>query len=58
MILICFSKPGSYDMIMLPPGNKFSQDFFFFINETLERYDEHRNERRNRTDHKARFAYW
>jgi hypothetical protein len=44
MILICFSKSGSYDVMMLPPGKRFDRDFF--IDEVLERYDEHRSEMR------------
>jgi hypothetical protein len=39
LIWICFSRFGSYDVGMLPPGEKFNRDFF--IDEVSERYDEH-----------------
>jgi hypothetical protein len=44
MIWICFPSPGSYDMVMLPHGEKFNRGFL--IDEVLERYDEHRIETR------------
>jgi hypothetical protein len=39
MIWICFSTSVSYDVVMLPPGERFNRDFF--LDELFERYDEH-----------------
>jgi hypothetical protein len=39
MISICFSRSGSYDVVMLSHGERFNRDFF--IDEVLKRYDEH-----------------
>jgi uncharacterized protein (UPF0332 family) len=46
MIRICFSKSRSYDVVILPLGERFNRDFF--IDEVLERYDEHRSETRKK----------
>jgi hypothetical protein len=37
MIWICFSKSGSSDVVMLPPGERFNRDFL--IDEGSERHD-------------------
>jgi hypothetical protein len=42
-----FSRSGSYNVVMLPPGEIFNRDFV--IDEMLERCDEHQSEtRKNR----------
>jgi hypothetical protein len=55
MICICFSRSWSYDVVILTHGEIFNRDSF--IDEVLERYDEHRNETRKRTDHMT-LSYW
>jgi hypothetical protein len=46
MICFCFSGSGSYDAVILPPGEKFNRNFF--IDEVSERYHEDRSETREK----------